>query len=99
MAEQKLRQVRPHTVGSNYICGRCEKSHIVGCDADGLIGSLICPNRPLASRPSDSSRSDTAPDDSEEPLWRCPAVRSHGICGAFNDAEDATCGACGEAKP
>jgi hypothetical protein len=59
MAEQKLRQVRPHTVGSHYICGRCEQSHIVGCDADGLIGSLICPNRPLASRPSDSSRSDT----------------------------------------
>jgi hypothetical protein len=59
MAEQKLRQVRPHTVGSHYICGRCEKSHIVGCDANGLVGSLVCPNRPLASRTPDSSRSDT----------------------------------------
>jgi len=38
------RQVPPHTVGSSYICHRCEKSHVVGCGADATVNGRPCPN-------------------------------------------------------
>jgi hypothetical protein len=36
---------------------------------------------------------------SEVVMWRCAYDRSHGMCGAFNDILDESCGACGEPRP
>lgn len=33
------------------------------------------------------------------PNWQCQHVRSHGVCNAWNEFDDRSCGACGEERP
>lgn len=41
-------------------------------------------------------KSTPLPSSEEAPQWRCNVRRSHGYCNAINEADDDSCGACGE---